>query len=694
MSRWYTLHIKNEILFWFLILALLPLFLLTTLNYHYQKSQYEKIAQDKLQLILNQKIKNIENHLNTVSKEIHILSQTPNVKDALMLYAQYFEKKVTTNTLPLYEEYFKQIINENGFYDLFLINPQGDIVYSVKKENDLFSNLKKGKYSKSNLSDVFESSISLLEMAISDFEFYAPSNEDAAFISVPVYGKDRILGVIAIQIDNDKVVEIFNDRNGLGESGEFYAAKVDEHGNIIATTPLHNRPKAHIEKFQFLINHELPIYRAVNGDKDKGMLQDYRDKEVIATWAYIPTLRWGVVVKMELKEILKPIENLRFYSIVILFFVVLGIIVAIFTAIRHIVEPIEKLNTDVQNFARGYAVEGENIDVDNEIGELYRNFNDMALSLKASQDTIQKYANELEKKVQQRTVELESAKNDLEISHQEMERFMEIIDQNVITSTTDLDGNITKVSQAFCNITGYSKEELIGKRHNIIRHPDMDRECYKEIWKHISSGKVWSGEIKNQKRDGTHYWVSATISPIFDEEGNIKEYTSIRQDITDKKRVEELSIRDQLTKLYNRHKLEEVLAQEAKNFSLILLDIDYFKEVNDTHGHDVGDETLKTFAKILHNSVRHSDIVGRWGGEEFLIVVPQTSLANAVTLAQKIKSNITKHTFKVIGKKSASFGVATYIEGDSIKSVVKRADDALYKAKELGRDRIVTQEEL
>jgi len=116
-----------------------------------------------------------------------------------------------------------------------------------------------------------------------------------------------------------------------------------------------------------------------------------------------------------------------------------------------------------------------------------------------------------------------------------------ILDRYVISSTTDLRGIITDVSEAFCKISGYSKEELIGKPHNIIRHPDMPKEVFKQMWQTISKGKVWEGEVKNKKKDGGSYWVRAVISPVYDEKGKRIGYTAVRQDITDKKKIEELN---------------------------------------------------------------------------------------------------------------------------------------------------------
>ncbi len=116
-----------------------------------------------------------------------------------------------------------------------------------------------------------------------------------------------------------------------------------------------------------------------------------------------------------------------------------------------------------------------------------------------------------------------------------------LLDRYVISSTTDLKGVITDVSEAFCRISGYSREELIGKPHNIIRHPDMPKEAFKKMWATIAKGEIWEGEVKNRKKNGDYYWVKAVISPIYDDRGKRIGYTAVRQDITDKKKLEELN---------------------------------------------------------------------------------------------------------------------------------------------------------
>jgi len=164
----------------------------------------------------------------------------------------------------------------------------------------------------------------------------------------------------------------------------------------------------------------------------------------------------------------------------------------------------------------------------------------------------------------------------------------------------------------------------------------------------------------------------------------------------EKKRVEKLSVTDRLTGLNNRLKLDQAFDDEMERsrryghpLSIVLFDVDHFKSVNDTFGHQIGDDVLVAVAGILKESVRGTDITGRWGGEEFLVICPETPAEGGFRLAEKIRAAIEAYDFPEVGTKTASFGVATLTDGEDVDHLTKRADDALYQAKESGRNRVV-----
>ncbi len=278
----------------------------------------------------------------------------------------------------------------------------------------------------------------------------------------------------------------------------------------------------------------------------------------------------------------------------------------------------------------------------------------------------------------------------------QIQNYADIINRFVITTSTDSKGTILKVSSACCEVSGYSPNELIGRNNNLIRHPDTPKELYEDMWGTILQGKTWRGEIKDKAKDGSSFWLKHIITPDFGEKGDICGFTSVSYDISDKKKIETLSITDGLTQLFNRRKLDEVILSEIDRFdrykqpfSVVLLDLDNFKNINDTYGHKIGDLVLVKLANMLNMINRKTDIAGRWGGEEFMIICPNTHVAGAMKLAEKLRKAIEAENFPTVGNITSSFGVTQCYEGDTDDDIFLRTDNALYQAKEAGRNCVV-----
>ena len=301
---------------------------------------------------------------------------------------------------------------------------------------------------------------------------------------------------------------------------------------------------------------------------------------------------------------------------------------------------------------------------------------------------------------------VQDAHTRLECTNRQLLNYFDIVDKYVITSSTDIDGKITSTSEAFCAISGYSEEELLGNSHAILRHEDMPATVYADMWKTIKRGNTWEGEIKNRKKDGGYYWVQAYISPSFDEDGKITGYTAIREDITNKKRAEELSITDELTSLFNRRHFNLIFAQEMaraerekKVFALMIIDVDFFKPYNDNYGHMQGDLVLQEVAQALKATLRRaSDFAFRIGGEEFAVIVSVDSEEEARLIAEKLRRSVEdlglEHEYNPVARKvTISVGLKTHAYSGGQLSptelIFRRADDALYLAKENGRNQVV-----
>ncbi|MDD2358036.1 MAG: sensor domain-containing diguanylate cyclase [Thiovulaceae bacterium] len=302
-----------------------------------------------------------------------------------------------------------------------------------------------------------------------------------------------------------------------------------------------------------------------------------------------------------------------------------------------------------------------------------------------------------------------------------LSEYKKAVDLSNIVSKTNPKGVITYVNDKFCEISGYTRDELIGKPHNIIRHPDMPREAFKELWDTIKMKKSWNGIVTNMKKDGSQYIVDTTIIPILDVDGDVVEYIAIRHDITEleetkqqlrninkamKHKVDELYsmtnslekkvYKDNLTGINNRENFENYFdieianaKQEDQSLSLLILDIDNFKLINDTYGHQAGDVILIDIATLIGTKIKHGDIFARWGGEEFVILTPTTNVDGAYALAEHLRILIQNHSFSYVEKNlTISIGVAQLQSDDTKTTLFKRADDALYKAKKMGRNRV------
>ena len=185
------------------------------------------------------------------------------------------------------------------------------------------------------------------------------------------------------------------------------------------------------------------------------------------------------------------------------------------------------------------------------------------------------------------------------------------------------------------------------------------------------------------------FTIIALLIPIFYGRKLIKQQQVLHEEIS------RIAAEDDLTGLYNRRKINELIHDEIerserykKGFSIIIMDIDFFKRVNDRFGHLAGDQLLKMFSDIMRDTIRHTDTAGRWGGEEFVVLCPETKMDGAMALADKIRQRIESYIFNSFGKQTASFGVACYVDDDSVDSIISRADIALYDAKNSGRNRV------
>ncbi len=284
----------------------------------------------------------------------------------------------------------------------------------------------------------------------------------------------------------------------------------------------------------------------------------------------------------------------------------------------------------------------------------------------------------------------------------QMDKLSRALDQSAdCVLITDREGIAEYVNPAFEAVTGYGRTEILGRKSNIIKSGKHDRAFYEDLWSTILSGRVFRDVLINKRKDGTLYYEEKTITPLKDEHGEITHFISTGKDITERMQTQErlqyLAHHDVLTHLPNRalfaDRLEHALSRTRKSdriVAVLFLDLDRFKIINDTLGHEIGDTALRSLSERLLSCVRESDTVARLGGDEFAVIMEDMrTTADVAPVARKILDMLSQ-PFHVEDRElyiTGSIGISMYpSDGRDAATLLKHADIAMYRAKDLGRN--------
>ncbi len=266
---------------------------------------------------------------------------------------------------------------------------------------------------------------------------------------------------------------------------------------------------------------------------------------------------------------------------------------------------------------------------------------------------------------------------------------------------TDIENKIVFVNTSFETLTGYEEIEVIGKHPSFLWCEAYPEQRGGADSRQSNTQLHFQTLRPNRHKNGTLFYVDQSIAHIHDEKVNVSHYVSFSKDSTARllkeHALKDLASKDPLTELLNRRSGEQLLIQydnqtthHRNNVCLVMLDIDNFKKINDTFGHAIGDHVLKTISRTLQKVGRASDNVIRWGGEEFLIIVPDATLKETTVLTERMRKIISDQVISEVGQVTASFGVAELLHNETTASLINRADKALYKAKLSGKNCVKT----
>lgn len=410
----------------FLTMALIPALFIGLGTYYFSVNFLTENYLERLQIIADEKFNEFQFFFEERQRDIHAQSINPAIAESLQAYTDSFDR------FGQHSAQFGEVEEERGFYlsqlreefdykDIFLISAAGDIVDSILREADFGTNLNTGPYRESGLATVFQEAISSNAVTMSPIGYYAPSSEEASFIAAPVIFNGELLGVFAAQFDLGIVNSFATDYTGLGETGEIVvASRISGIATVIA--PLRHQINAEFRMtFEEGLSEELPIIRALNGEVSLGTAIDYRGEPIVAVWNHAPVSNWGIVVKMDSREIFSPITRLRNFILQVSVLVILIALALGAFVYRKLSAPISILMRATRTFAKGEEAKDIDIPKLRELGELAISFNIMRKSLNAADEKLRAANQTLEKRVHHRTEELLQVNVDLNKAMDELQ---------------------------------------------------------------------------------------------------------------------------------------------------------------------------------------------------------------------------------------------------------------------------------
>ncbi len=442
--------IGGKLVLCFLAVALLPLLVAGSLAIQHAASALEDEVTANLSTVGDAKARQIDNYFSEARHNLSTLAHNPSLIDALERFIAAFNNGGVGSPeyvaadddlrpfLTYYQEYYEE---EVRYYDLFLISPEGDIVFTVMKEDDFATNLLTGAYRDTELARTFQTAAASHVAEISDFRYYSPSEEPAAFIAAPVFKEGRLIGVLALQMSVQQINKLARDYTGLGETGEtVFVSKEDD--EIVFVSPLRHDPDAAFRRRVSMgAPTALPAQQALQGRKGSGVSTDYRGEEILATWRYVPDVRWGIVTKMDTREAFISARRLQQWFLVVGTITMLAVAVAAVLVSRSISGPITQLTGSVKRIAAGSLAERVDINSADEIGQLATEFNQMA-------ERLQEKVAEVSEQEARTTTILNSTADGI--------------------MTIDENGTVISFNAAAGRLFGYDSVEVVGRNVSML----------------------------------------------------------------------------------------------------------------------------------------------------------------------------------------------------------------------------------
>ena len=376
-------HLSHQLLLYFVLIALLPFSIVAYASYAGAERALRAEVTNGLYAIARRQVDAIGAVVRGHERNVTALSRMPETADALLALQTALrdggrESTAYAGIARRFHPFLSSYVESFNYVDLALIAPGGDVVFSVRRGDELGSNLKTGSLRTTGLGQAFERANTLLVTEFSDYAVYPATGEISAFAAAPVLQANRLVGVVALHLSNDELYRVIQDHTGLGETGETLLTRTSGE-DVMFVTPLRHDPQAAFRRTVAAGTAQaVPSQLSARGYRGEGHAVDYRGQPTLAVWRYVPALGGGLVVKIDTREAFRPIARLKMLTFALAAATLVAVVLAAFSVARTIAGPMVKLTAATARIADGDLSRPVDVEGKNEIGRLAVSFNRMA----------------------------------------------------------------------------------------------------------------------------------------------------------------------------------------------------------------------------------------------------------------------------------------------------------------------------